>query len=139
MSTAFQAVYKNKKSTFWIKLYKLTSSNVIKLFFLVNSRKEIFHNGNKNSDMSIPQRTSFYQLKLQHKWMFSNLSLQWWNTSLQNCSNNSLILLQRNCKWKSGVIDRIIACRYCSIKDKADSKGTLYVFNLSQTCFGWNR
>ena len=65
MSNAFQPTYKTKESIcFEIKPYKLTSSNGITLIFLVNSRKEMFHNGNENSNMSAPEKTPFYQLKL---------------------------------------------------------------------------
>ena len=56
MSTAFQVVYKTKEYIcFEIKFFKLTSSNGMTLNFLVNSRKEIFHNGNENNDMSAAQ------------------------------------------------------------------------------------
>ena len=44
--------------------HKLTSSNGIKLIFLVNSSKGMFHNDNENSDMSAPERTPFNQLRL---------------------------------------------------------------------------
>ena len=65
MSAAFQAVYKTKEHIcFEIKLYKLTSSNGITLTFLVNSRKEMFHNDSENSNMSVRERPPFYQLKL---------------------------------------------------------------------------
>ena len=65
MSTAYQAVYNTKEYIcFEIKLYKLSSSNCITLIFSGNNRKGIFHNGNENSDMSAPERTPFYQLRL---------------------------------------------------------------------------
>ena len=38
-----------------------TSSNRTTSDFSVN-RKRMFHNGDKNSDMSAPERTPFYQL-----------------------------------------------------------------------------
>ena len=56
MSTAFQVVYKTKEYIYFeIKFFKLTSSNGMTLNFLVNSRKEIFHNGNENN-MSAQER-----------------------------------------------------------------------------------
>ena len=65
MSNAFQPTYKTKESVcFEVKPYKLTSSNGITLIFLVNNKKEMFHNGNENSNMSTPEKTPFYQLKV---------------------------------------------------------------------------
>ena len=57
------SIYK-KRVCFEIKFYKLTSSNGTTLFFSVNSRKSMFHNGNENSDMSPPERNPFHQLFL---------------------------------------------------------------------------
>ena len=62
MSTSFQAVYKNKRVCFEIKLDKLISSNGTTLNFSVDSRKRIFHNGNENGDISAPETTPFHQL-----------------------------------------------------------------------------
>ena len=56
--------YIKKRVCFEIKFYKLTSSNGTTLFFSVNSRKSMFHNGNENSDMSPPERNPFHQLFL---------------------------------------------------------------------------
>ena len=33
----------------------------------------MFHNGNENSDMSAPERTPFYQLRLENKDIISHL------------------------------------------------------------------
>ena len=55
----FKQYIKTKRVCFGIKLYKLTSSNDTTLNFSVNSRKRMFHNGDENSDMSAPERTSF--------------------------------------------------------------------------------
>ena len=64
MSTAFQAVGKAKRVCFGIRPYKLISSNGITINFSINSRKRVFHNGNEKSDMSAPEKTPFYQLRL---------------------------------------------------------------------------
>ena len=60
----FKQCIKTERVCFGIKLYKLTSSNSITLNFSVNNRKRMFHNCNENSDMSVPERTLFYQIRL---------------------------------------------------------------------------
>ena len=59
MSTSFQEYIKPKTVCFGIKL---TLSNGTTLNFSVGSKKRMFHNGYENSDMSAPERTSFYQI-----------------------------------------------------------------------------
>ena len=60
----FKQYMKTKRACFGIKTYKLTLSMSLTLSFSVNSRKRMFLNGNEDSDISAPERTSFYQLRL---------------------------------------------------------------------------
>ena len=151
MSTAFQAVCKNKKS-FGINLYKLASSNCITLDFLVNYRKGVFHNGNENSDMSASERTHIYLLRLLHKPIIGKLPPQWYiseciplrihlcRTVRINCWYYSREIVNENLE-KGAVTfhttnfdNRIIACIYCSVKDIVDSnKSGLYVFKRQKS------
>ena len=56
----FKQYIKTKRVCFGIKTYKLTSPNGTILHFSVNIRKNMFHNGDDNSDMSAPEITLFY-------------------------------------------------------------------------------
>ena len=64
----FKQYMKTKRVCFGIELYKRISSNAIALNFSVNSRRMMFHNGDENSDMSAPERTSFYRLFFDFYW-----------------------------------------------------------------------
>ena len=64
----FKQYMKTKRVCFGIELYKRISSNAIALHFSVNSRRMMFHNGDENSDMSAPERTSFYRLFFDFYW-----------------------------------------------------------------------
>ena len=55
----FKEYIKPKRVCFGIKL---TLSNGTTLNFSVGSKKRMFHNVDENSDMSAPERTSFYQI-----------------------------------------------------------------------------
>ena len=56
-------LYKIKKVCFGIILYELISSNYIKLNFLVNSSKGMFHINIENSDKQTTERMSIYLLR----------------------------------------------------------------------------
>ena len=60
----FKQYMKTKRACFGIKTYKLTLSMSLTLNFSVNNRKRMFPNGNEYSDISAPERTPFYQLRL---------------------------------------------------------------------------
>lgn len=151
----FKQYIKTKRARFGIKLYELTSSDGITLDFLVYCGKGMFYNDDENSDMPTTERIpvalmrpyldkghilytdNYYTSPSLATFLLEN-GTHLCGTIRTNRRYYAKDILKENLDkgtaafYRANHDDRIIACKYRSIKDKAGNTPKV-VFMLS-TC-----